>query len=278
MNLKVFTVFHRAIDERLVFVPFHPFEIEKYFTFYGVNEAIPEKLIVKRDGRQCQPGPDVPNLILEYQLNWYDGTLQARGFMETSGYVHLLKNRIHESLDYIGVTQYDMRWTDPAASLLCRLAAEPVGKRNTVYGLIYGPILVSPGMFHPLAFSDNYNWTFLLKSYNKFFKRDWDARVLDNKPLTLCQSYLLPKQQFADLAEWLAVLCQEVYPWANQPPYQTHWGVLGGFTERAESLFIAARLEEGQIAVDLLPLDHDPQIVRQLGIQKEQYGDRPMQS
>ena len=272
MKVKVFTVFHRAIDERLLFDLFDPSEIEEYFVLYGVNASYPTKRVTKRDGRALIAGPQVSNALLEYQLPWHDESIQSRGFMETSCYVHLLNNAIHEPYDYIGVAQYDMRWPEPAAALV---AAEPSGGRNVAYGMILGIIMNPQGQFHPLAFADRRNWAFLLQSYNRFFHRNWDARMLVNKPFTLFQTYLLPRQEFADLAAWLSVLCTEVYPWATEPPYETHWGSLSGFTERAESLFIAARMQEGRIALEPLPLQHDPAIVAKLALSKYHYGNPP---
>jgi hypothetical protein len=126
-----------------------------------------------------------------------------------------------------------------------------------------------------LAFAQIRNWPFLLESYNRFFGTRWDMRILIGKPFTLWQTYLMPRKQFEDMAAWLEVLCGEVYPWANQPPYETHWGVLSGYTERAESLFVAARLHEGAVGLQHLPLEHDPGIAQKLAISKEHYGEIP---
>lgn len=275
MKLKVFVVFHKALDERLALAQFTQAEIEQFFVAYGVNEEHADKVVTRLDGRKfinMSEGP--PNLLLEHQLRWYDPNLQQRGFMETSCYVHLVENDIQASLDYVGVAQYDMRWTPEAADLLRRLAAEREG-RNTVFGLSCGDIMNAQGEFHPYAFAHLRNWDFLLESYNRFFGQNWDLSVLINKPFSLWQTHLMPREEFADMAAWLCILCEEVYPWANQPPYQTHWGVLGGYTDLAESLFVAARLAEEKITFQELPLEHDEGIVEALGISKEHYGGRP---
>ena len=34
-------------------------------------------------------------------------------------------------------------------------------------------------------------------------------------------------------------LVDEIYPWSNQPPYETHFGSIGGYTERALAIFNA---------------------------------------
>jgi hypothetical protein len=272
MKVKVFTVFHRAIDERLIFDLFTPSEVESYFTLYGTNLAHPQKQITKLDGQTRLAGPDVSNLLLEYQLPWHDPLIQERGFLEASAYVHLYKNAIHESLDYIGIAQYDMRWTAPGAEILRDLARAPADGSNIVYGFICGILMNPQGQLHPLAFPIWVNWAFLLYSYNRFFNRNWEAQMLINKPFTLFQTYLLPKNEFADLAAWITVLCEELYPWANQPPYRTHWGHLAGCVERAESLFIAARLAENRITLKPLPLLHDTSIVKKLAVTKDHYG------
>lgn len=61
-------------------------------------------------------------------------------------------------------------------------------------------------------------------------------------------------------------------PWANAAPYETHWGVLGGYTERAESLFMALRHRAKEINIRPLYLEHDDQIPTALGISKDHYG------
>ena len=280
MHVKIFTVFHRAIDERLIFDLFTPAEVQDLFTHYGVNAAHQPKQITTLDGQHHDnPRSSPANMLLEYDLSQYDPTLQERGFMETSCYVHLHANGLHQHLDYIGVCQYDMRWTQAALALLRSIVAGPSQSNsqcNIVYGMPCGWIMNAQGHLHRLTFANHFNWLFLLKSYNRFFHRNWEPKIAMLKPLTLWQTYLMPRQQFADLAAWLTVLCRELYPWANQPPHQTHWGVMGGWTERAESLFIAARLEEGRIRFEPLPLHHDESIVKKLAITKEQYGSRPL--
>src|SRR6185437_15330668 len=138
MNIRVFPVFHSAIDERLIFDAFDASDVDRYFTLYGVNESRPRKLVTRLDGRTRIAGAEGSNALLEYQLNWYDGFIQSRGFMETSCYVHLMKNRLHEAFEYIGVAQYDMRWTPEAVAVLRRIEREPAEGRNTVYGLVCG--------------------------------------------------------------------------------------------------------------------------------------------
>jgi hypothetical protein len=47
---------------------------------------------------------------------------------------------------------------------------------------------------------------------------------------------------------------------------------LGGYTERAASLFFAARVHTQQLIFRELPLDHDETISESLGVDKKHYG------
>jgi hypothetical protein len=78
-----------------------------------VNVEKTGKRIVALDGHMTAVGAASPSprVMVEYGLGWHDPALRARGFLETSCYVHVLRNRLHEPFDFVGVTQYDMRWT-----------------------------------------------------------------------------------------------------------------------------------------------------------------------
>jgi hypothetical protein len=268
MEARLFTVFHRAVDLRQIFPFFSSEEISTLVTLYAVAERYPEKWVILKDGRRIA-AKEAPGSVFEQDLRYYDPQLQVRGFMETSAYVHILKNDLHVPYDHIGISQYDMRWTREGVA---RLREITTAQSPTVGAVILGKLMDGTGALHRLAFPRNFNWDFLLASYNRHFGTAWDLRALAELPLTLFQTYVLPRAEFAALVGWLEKLCDEVWPWANQPPYQTHWGVLGGYTERAEALFIALGFREGRFRLRHLPLEHDKNIPIQLGITKEHYG------
>ena len=269
-KIKIFVVFHKVLDER-IFGAFQEEEVRQWFVRYGVNERHQPKRVVHKDGRAEICTTTDRETILEYQLTRFFPEIQDRGFMETSCYVHVEANGLWDDADVIGVCQYDMRWTTEAVDLLRQLGRQPPSGKF-VYGMDVGQFMDQGGRFHPYAFADRRNWPFLMESYNRFFGTSWGLDILVAKPLTLFQTYLLPRDEFRDLARWLAKLCSEVYPWATQPPYETHWGSLSGYTERAESLFVAARIHEGRLTLANLHLDHDPYMPQTLGFGKEHYG------
>ena len=290
-KIKIFLVFHKTLDERLNLNEFSAEEIDKWFIPYAVNVEKLSKDLILKNGVSVGLSDPQNKVVVEYLLPQYNPMLQARGFMETSAYIHIEKNHLYADVDLIGVCQYDMRWTKRSVKLLRSLErsnpwsqrsvfldrfAQLLGLRTdskrTVYAQIAGKLMDDTGQFNGMACTQAFNWDYLLKSYNQFFRTQWNERDLIGQPLTLWQTYVMPRQLFIELAQWLGALAIEVEPWANEHPYETHWGVLGGYTERAESLFMALRHRAKEINICPLYLEHDDQIPTALGISKDHYG------
>lgn len=270
MNVKIFVVFHKKLDEK-IFAKFTGREIDTLFNKYAVNDSYPKQVIYKNIYRKLTKKLGSDNsLIREYDLPIYNAELQKRGFMETSCYVHILENKLYENCDYVGVCQYDMRWTTEARQTVLNLSASNKND-NTAWGISVGEMMTSDGQFNLFAFDKQLDWEFLLKSYNRFFKTSWTSNIFVGKPFTLFQTYLLPVNEFLDLAQWLKKLTDELFPWANESPYPTHWGHLAGCIERAESLFFAVRIHENRLNFKNLALIHDEEIPKALGIEKTHY-------
>jgi hypothetical protein len=233
---------------------------------------------------------DLKNYLCEWELPIHDEVFQKQGFMETSCFIHVLSNQLYEDADYIGICQYDMRWTNRSARILRSLIQTKsfdnpksflgiVKKilgienfKNTVYGQLSGKLIDKNDNFNQMASIDHFNWDYLLLSYNRFFNTNWSFSDLRGQPLSLWQTYLMPKNIFCELSQWLISLSREVTPWANEPPYETHWGVLGGYTERAECLFMAIKNRSGEVRLKHLSLEHDDSISKTLNILKRHYG------
>lgn len=155
MPARLFTVFHQAVDLRLIFPSFSDREVSRLVRLYAVAERYPGKRVVLKDGRQVA-ARDLPDTIFEQDLPHYDPQLQARGFMETSAYIHILKNGLHLPYDHVAISQYDMRWTSEAVARLCEITAT---QSPMVGAVILGDIMDRAGELHPLAFSRHFNWT-----------------------------------------------------------------------------------------------------------------------
>ena len=289
-SIKILVVFHKTIDQRLIFEYFSKEEIQKWFVMYAVNQNQVDKRIIYQDGSEEVVDGVKNGLVIEASLGKHDPELQRQGFMETSCYIHLLANNMYPEVEWIGVTQYDMRWTKKSANLLRNLSVPEEGvflsavkkllrmdfsskHKLTVYAQIAGTVMYSDGSFNPMASVSTFNWSYLLQSYNQFFMTNWEVKDLVGLPLTLWQTYLMPRGLFMEMSGWLTKLTDEVAPWANIEPYETHWGVLGGYTERAEGLFMALRVLSGQIKIKPLYLHHDEEVAKNLNVQKEHYAN-----
>lgn len=292
-SLKIFVVFHQTLDQQLIFPHFTDAEIAQWFVFYGVNIEKTNKKMIGKDGVESTDLANTPGVTLEYQLDAYRPELQQQGYMEASCFLHILSNNLFPDLDLIGVTQYDMRWTEKSTGLLRKIARSESQERlvnkirrlvrkainpafiapQIAYAQVDGKIMDSSGKLSPMTASYAFNWPYLIESYNNFFGTYWSMNDLRNQPLTLWQTYLLPRAVFIKLASWLKTFVDEVTPWANKAPYETHWGVLGGYTERAEALFIALQVKSGALIVHPLKLEHDENIPKTLDVSKEHYAE-----
>ena len=212
LKLEMFCVYHKNYYFR---------EDNFYFTFFGVNEIYPKE-------KNC-------NNILEYNLKTYNPFLQKRGYMETSAYLHIYWNKLYEGKDMIGVSQYDMVHKERYNNL----------NKEHIYILNINQSIVSKGEWNIYMFPNMRNLDFLVKSYNLHFNKNYSKKNLENIPFSLYQTNIYPVKIFKKLCTWLEKLTEEIYPWAQQTPYETHWGACSGYLERALSLFNAFQIYEG---------------------------------
>ena len=257
LDRRIFIIFHQGIAPTITGTDKYPDLVQYYATNTDYKKYIltsngESELLDKRD-----------DVLLEYRLPRYDASIHKKGFMETSAYIHIYRNRLYLPYKFIGVTQYDMIWNNAVAHRI-----KSLNQKNKVLAQTSGTIL-SRGRWHYLMFAERFPLDFLIDSFNKFFNTRYTQEDLKGRPLTLWQTYFMHRSVFEDLSRWLSVLVNEVYPWANRPPYETHWGFLGSLIERAESIFFALRKD---LAISDIGLNHSENVVRSLKITKEHYG------
>ena len=225
-NIIIYCVFHKQFSDIN----------NPRFTYFGVNETYPKnhEQIANRE-----------NVILEYQLDKYNPFLQKRGYMETSAYLHVYWNYLYTGKDMVGFSQYDMKHYDTYENL----------DKNTIYLLNTGQAIVSGGAWNPMMCPQLRNLDFLIRSYNSHFCKSYSMKELENMPLSLWQTNIYPVAIYEKLCKWLEVLVEDIYPWSNLPHYETHFGSIGGYTERALSIFNAFEIYEGTCYSNL-SIDH----------------------
>ena len=212
MSLIMFCVYHKDFYLR---------EDNYYFTFFGVNESY------RKEKKK--------NIILENELKIYDPFLQKRGYMETSAYLHVYWNKLYKDKKMIGFSQYDMKHHQKYDNL----------NTEVMYILNTNQTIVNNSKWNELMFPNIIDLSFLIKSYNRFFETQYTVFELENIPLSLWQTNIYPVKIYEKLCSWLEILVKEIYPWSNREPYQTHFGSIGGYTERALSIFNAYEIFEG---------------------------------
>ena len=222
--MVMYCVFHREFFLR---------DDNSDFIFFGVNEAYRKNNEKKN------------NVIYEYELEKYNPFLQKRGYMETSAYLHVYWNKLYKNNVMVGFSQYDMIHYSNYDNL----------KIDTIYLLPVGGYIVENGIWNYLMFSDINNLNFFIDSYNKFFGKTYTIRELEGIPLSLLQTNIYPVKIYEKLCAWLEILVNEIYPWSNMPPYQTHFGSIGGYTERGLAIFNAFQIYEG-CKYDYLTINH----------------------
>lgn len=211
-NLEMFCIYHKKYFLR---------DDNFYFTFVGVNEVYSKE-------KNC-------NNILEYELDNYNPFLQKRGYMETSVYLHVYWNKLYKNKEMIGFSQYDMKHNQIYNNL----------NNKTIYLLNANKPIVKNNEWNQMMFPELRNLDFLIKSYNSHFDKKYTIKELENQPLSLWQTNIYPVKIYQKLCGWLEKLVEEIYPWSNKPPYETHFGSVGGYTERALSIFNAYEIYEG---------------------------------
>ena len=95
MNIKIFCVFHKNIDE-FIFRYFERDDFLSIFSLYAVNERYQKRI----NGNELNLNV-YPNVILEYKLKLFNPEIQARGFCETSCYVHVEENELYGNADLV---------------------------------------------------------------------------------------------------------------------------------------------------------------------------------
>ena len=248
-KLKVFIIYHKNVQPDKIFLNHYTENyIKENFIFLGVNELHFKNIVNNKNYEN----------VMEYNLPIYNPFLQKRGYMETSVYLHVYWNKLYKNLTHIGFFNYDMVHNDNIPKVM---------EDNTIYIYDMGKPIVSNNTWHNWMHPTLRNCNFLMDSYNKHFKTNYKKSDLNNQRLCLGQTHIYPIKIYEKLCGWLEVLCDEIWVLKyNGCESQTHWGVIGGFTERAMAIFNSIEFLNG-IKWKALSLDNR----RVLGEEKIHY-------
>jgi len=226
-DIEIFIVYHKNVHPDKIFKSCYTEDIiRKNFTFFGVNELHSKNIVNNKNYKN----------VIEYDLPIYNPFLQKRGYMETSVYLHVFWNKLYKDKEYVGFCQYDMTHDKPLPKL----------ENNKIIIEWTTNNIVSNNTWHNWMHPTLRNCNFLMDSYNKHFNKNHTKKDLEGLPFSLWQTNIYPTHIFEKLCRWLEILCDEIWVLKyNGCESQTHWGVIGGFTERAIAIFNVLEIKQG---------------------------------
>jgi len=179
MNIKLFVCFHKKIFPNCYKIS--QIEKEKYLTFYGVKDK----------------DLGINNVIYEYDLIKYNPILQQKNYNEGSCIYHVYKNKLY-NYDYIGFCQYDMIFLE---NIFNNIEHKILNNSNTIFYLDFFQWHFLGGQ--TIIIKDYYNIPSGLKSYNKFFNKNYTIYDLITNKMIICNTFLIPKKMYEKMMSWL---------------------------------------------------------------------------
>jgi hypothetical protein len=207
-NIQIFIIFHKNIfDDCYKNIP--DYILYKYFTFYAVNKNIP-KYYTKNKYK----------VVNEWELSIYDETFQDRGYNENSAIYHVYANKLHKDYKYIGFFQYDMIFNDNIIEFLQKNITQiPTNFYIDIQDFYFCSYL---------SWNEPTTLNYIINDYEKFYNKSFRK----NGYYPLCNSYIIPTENYEKIMKWVVQLYNKIYPWCIEKPNQSHFGHIGGIYER----------------------------------------------
>ena len=203
---QLFVVFHEKIfDECYENIPQEI--LDKYFTFYAVNEKIPKEYT-----------KDKYKVVNEWELPYYKSDFQEKGYKENSAIFHVIKNKLHEPYKYVGFFQYDMIFDMNAIDTILN----GIGDTPTCFYLEarnYGYCAEETWNEPPVM-------AYLTSNYEMFHETKFSRSYKDIYPLY--NSYVIPIETYAKVMRWV----EQFYARIASIVIQRHFGHIAGLYER----------------------------------------------
>lgn len=178
-SFNFFIVFHNEIYPGIYYISQ---EDKEHLTFYGVNFR------QKTDYK----------IIYEDELPIYNPAYQLTKYNEASALWHIYANKLHESYDYIGFGQYDMKiYSHFFSTIKNIIALNP----NTIFyvdrfeaGFVGGQTTIT-------ADFDRFEGG--LKNYNAYFNTNFTKEDVNNGHLICYNSFIIPNEMYERMMKWM---------------------------------------------------------------------------
>jgi len=221
--LNFFIIFHDKVFQENT-SGFSPTELDA-FKWVAVNEKISKQI------------PDwIPknSLLKEYEMKVHSPLYQMLNFYQNSVFFHLYWNKDLIDSKYIGFGQYDMSFNADEFRKITEIIEEDnADKIIPVFLYSFNWLCVTEQM--PV-------WEeIFLKPYNAFYKLNHDFKSIEDIPLALIHTFIMPTWFFLHMMPFVESILPKVLKILN-------WDTrhLAGTLERVFALCISCAIKEGK--------------------------------
>ena len=223
-TLSFYIVFHKDIYQENT-SSFSEELSKKYLKWVAVNEKIP-KTYPAWIPKEC--------IIKEWEMKQYSPLYQMLNFYQNSSFLHLFWNKEYKNSKYVGFGQYDMSIDAKSFEELESILSKT---EHTACGAFIYPF---DALFN--AFDQEFWQTNFITPYNKFYNTQHTYHKLEQIPIFLLHTFILPSWFFTHMMEFVEHNIPQILKGLN---WETRH--LAGTLERVFALCISCGIIEGKL-------------------------------
>jgi GR25 family glycosyltransferase involved in LPS biosynthesis len=187
-SIHIYSVFHNYFYDEL-YNDIENEEENKMITLYGVKNRIINTTKL--------------NMIYEEDFKIYNPNFQKLKYNESSALYHLYKNNLYKKYDYIGLCQYDMKFSSNTIKDIKNIINNTY--LNYIFNIGYFPDIKDTGFRggHGIIINKINNLPSGLESYNKFFNTNYTYEHVIKNLLIACNTFVISSKMFENMMNWM---------------------------------------------------------------------------
>jgi len=178
--------------------------------------------------------------------------LQQNKYNEGSCIYHVYTNNLYQKYDYIGFCQYDMIFPEYFFKNI-ENNLHSNNNNNIIFYLDFFQSAFLGGQ--TTIIKDYYNVPSGLKSYNKFFNKNYTTEELISNKMIICNTFLISKKMFEKMMSFLIQYFRDDINKINFCDDGHHFDP-GHIIEALTSMFLSLEISEGA-SYEKLNLEHN---------------------
>ena len=242
-SVKLFVIFHQKLFRELL--RDLPVTDRDSVVLWGVNERIAKEL------PDTENDPDFVGyrLVLEHKLPKYEPYWQRMAYCQTSCIFAVYQEKLHETADYVGMGQYDMKMRADTISHIREKAERHPNIRWIFYEL-------SQPLHQALQIGRE-AYDGVLADYNSFFGTTWTWATIMRHPRVsgfcpLLHTFVMPREIYARMVSWSYAYFSKLRESGSYPTNASQ----AEFSERVLGFFLALEMFDQNVVAEKLHLDH----------------------